>query len=205
MITALSMISQRNMIRSQHFVSIEFDVIGMVIIENQKQCRNRVKKIQMQMAALLGLHESLLEVIRPVPIRKGLKVHINIYISYTKAIDMNIERDINEAHRNREITEIIQKSWKLSANPTISNVKYTRHESKEGEKNAVFIGIINKISQINRKANHQVVVSEIAMSSVDVIDKDNDDDSDDSQSIEDMYDEGIDGNAQLVPFTTPDV
>ena len=121
-ITALSMISQRNIINSRHFVSIEFDVIGLITRENKQRCKNRVQIIQMEMATLIGLDESLLEVTRPSATKKGLKVHINIYINHLKSIDMDIEKDINEANYKGEIAKIIKTAWELSSNPEISNL-----------------------------------------------------------------------------------
>ena len=176
------MISQRNIITTQHFVSIEFDVIGMITAKNKKQCRNRVKTITMEMATILGLHESLFEVIRPAPIKKGLMVHINIYINYTKEIDMNIERDINEAQKKGEISEIIKKAWKLSTYPTISNIKYIRQESQERTNTLVFGRTISTISQMKKKVNDENV-SEIVMTPVGVISEDN---NDNDGSIEDI-------------------
>ena len=204
-ITALSMISQRNIINSQHFVSIEFDIVGGITRENKQRCKNRVKIIQMEMATLMGLNETLLEVTRPSPTKKGLKVHINIYINHVKSIDMNIEQDINAAQNRGEIGEIIKTAWELSLNPEISNIKYKKHESKEMRDNMVFIGMMNTISKMNHPNQHSVH-SEIAMGRIDV----DGDMENTEESNEDLYDqdhdefEGMDEkNTELPPLIPP--
>ena len=135
--TGLTMISQRKIARGRDYVSIEFDVTGASLIAKKKSCKLRVKGIRNGISSLLGIDESLLEVTKPMTIKKGLRVTTNIYINNTKAIDMSIEKDMNEAQQSGELAEIIKEAWDLSAIPNVSEVKYIIHESKERKKNRV--------------------------------------------------------------------
>ena len=174
------MASQKNIVRSQDFVTVEFDVLGRSIMANKQKCKNRVIAIQNSIAGLLGLDESLLEVMRPVTIKKGLKVRINIYINNATAIDMNIDKDIHEAEQSGEIAEIVKSAWDLDEVPTVLNVKYDKHESEERQQNAVFIGILRRISSLRVK--QQQVKEEIAMNK----DKNNGDDGSERDHLNEM-------------------
>ena len=131
------MISQRKIARVRDYVSIEFDVTGASLIAKKKSCKLRVKGIRNGISSLLGIDESLLEVTKPMTIKKGLKVTTNIYINNTKAIDMSIEKDMNDAQQSGELAEIIKEAWRLSAIPAVSKVEYMMHESKDRKKNTV--------------------------------------------------------------------
>ena len=145
--TVLSSLSQQKIANSRDFVSIEFDVTGSSVVLNKNKCRNRVKFIKSAIASLLGLEETLLEILRPTTIKKGLKLIIHIYINNAKAVAMSIEKDMNEAQRKGEIQEIIKTAWKFDGVPTVSKVKYMMHESTERRENTVFIGMIKRISK----------------------------------------------------------
>ena len=147
-ISIAALASQGHIIRNQDFVSIEFEITGNSIMTNKKKCKNRVKAIKNSIASLLGLDESLLEIIRPTTIKKGLKVRIYVYINHTKAIDMNIERDINKAQKSGEIASIVQTAWNLKEFPNITNVECIKHASLERQENTVVIGRMKKSNQM---------------------------------------------------------
>ena len=163
-VTVLSMLFQRKIVRSRDFVSIEFD-IAIPRTTNRKRCKNKVKSIQNEIGILLGLEEDLVEVMRPSIIKKGFRICINIYISNAKAIDMSIEREMNDANNKGEIAEIIKTAWNLTSDPLISNINYTKHDSKEREENTVFIQMIKRISKMKLNVSQQKIGMELAMSS----------------------------------------
>ena len=167
-ITGLAMLSQRKIIQSRDFVSIEFDITGPSIMANKKSCKNRVKSIQNAIASLVGLDEELIEIIRPTTIKQGLKLSINMYINNTKAIDMNIEKDINEANETGNLQGIIKDAWNLSSDPMITNIKYEKHASKERQDRTVSLGVVKTNS------DHQIATA-IKVSSISDIEQDNQD------------------------------
>ena len=137
-ITALSSGSQRSLMKAREYVSIEMNVKSASVLENKKKCKNQVKSIQNGIASLLGLEETLVEVIRPVTIKDGLRLHIDIYGYQTKLKDKGIGEKIQETNAIDDIAQIIKSSWMLSSDPAISNVKFGIHESKQSGGNTVY-------------------------------------------------------------------
>eukprot|EP01084_Bolivina_argentea_P320526 556154_1 len=138
-ISVLSMVSQRNIIRSRDYVCVAFDVTGPMIVNNMNKCRNRVSKLQIQLASLLGVQRGLVEITRPEAIKKGVRVRANIFVNNAKAIDMNIEKEMNQSNQSGELAEMVQISWELSKVPLIGTVKYSKYESKERRENKIII------------------------------------------------------------------
>ena len=129
-ISTMSMISQRNISKSRDYISVELDVKGNVIITNMKKCRNEKCELELQISSLLGINKNLVEVTRPQQIQKGLRIKINLKINYVKSIDMNIERDLNDAKQTGELAEILKASWRLNQVPMISTIKCNKYDSK---------------------------------------------------------------------------
>ena len=147
-ISILSMISKRNIIRSRDYVSVEFDIKGAAIISNINECQNRKNKLQIRIASLIGIDRSLIEMVRPKQIKHGLKIKINFHINNTRAIDMNIEKDIKNSKISGELANIMQESWSLSSIPTIENLTYSKYESKERRNNTELI-TVQSVSNYN--------------------------------------------------------
>ena len=164
-VSILSMISQRSIARSRDYVSIEFDAKGSNIISNMSQCHNRKHGLQTQMASLLGIQRNLIEVIRPRQVQQGLHVTINLYINNARAIDMNIEKEINKYKSSGQLANIMKESWNLSSPPMIENVKYTKHESKERRDGTELIQIQSaSMHNINAAQGHSQQKSDAAIS-----------------------------------------
>ena len=135
LITALSIVSQRDILQSQDYLSIEFDVTGGM--KKIKHHRNRIKPIKAGIASTLGLSNKLLEITRPMPIKNGLRLKINIYVNNINTDNMNIQEDFNLASENGQIIKLIMSGWKLNSNPHLSNIKYMKHESRERQTNTM--------------------------------------------------------------------
>ena len=88
-ICIFSIISQRKIIRSTDYVSIEFDATGLLDV---RQCRNRVEEIRHSLSSSFGLNSNLFDIQRPKQIQHGLKMTINIKIDNVKQIDMNMAK-----------------------------------------------------------------------------------------------------------------
>lgn len=138
-ISTLSMASQRTITKTSEFVSIEFDVKGQPIVSNLKKCKNRRRELQSQISILLGVNKNLVEITKPQQIQKGLRVNINLKVNNVKSIDMNIEQQIKSAKESGELAGILKASWKLNGVPSVSDVDYMKHDSKERQKNMVMI------------------------------------------------------------------
>ena len=144
-ISILSMISTRNILRNTDYVSIEFDVTGLIDTKNH---RNRVKKIKSGFATSFGINSHLFDIARPIQIKHGLRININIKLNITKQIDMNIEKMVNDMNESGELEEILKYAWSLTKSPNISNINVTQHESKERRLNTIDIVVKHKSEDI---------------------------------------------------------
>ena len=126
---------------TQDHYCVEFDIKGATIGANIRRCKHNVKKIRNEICTILGLHENLVEIIRPKQIPNGIKMHINIYINNAKAIDLNCENMITDANNSGQLPKAIKAAWSLSEMPVISNIKYVKYASNERKKNAVNIRV----------------------------------------------------------------
>ena len=72
-------------------------------MSNITRCQYRKCELQTRIASLVGVDRDLIEILRPKQIKQGLKIRINFHISITRAIDMNIEKDINNAKISGEL------------------------------------------------------------------------------------------------------
>ena len=149
----MTMISQQNIVHTRDYVAIEFDVTSEEITDKLVQCRNNVNKTQFELSLLLSINKNLIEMIRPKPIKGGLRIQFNIYINNTKSIDMNLERKMNEAQNNGELSELIKKGWDLKEGPFIGNIHYEQKQSKHRQDHMVVINFIKNISKRGSKMN----------------------------------------------------
>lgn len=140
-VTVFSLISQRSIIRSRDYVSISMDITGSMVVSNLTPCQNRKIKLQSQIGALMGLDRELIEIERPTQIKQGLRLQINFHINNTRAIDMNLEREMKAAQQSGQLAEILKNSWKLPSVPLVSNIKYQKHESKKRRKHTAVITV----------------------------------------------------------------
>ena len=138
-IAIISIRSAKQLIQSQDYYSIEFDITGPSIAADFRKHRNNVKKIRYQVSGILGLHENLVEIVRPTQIANGLKIHINLYINRTTSIDKNPKQMIMKANDSEQLPNSIKNTWELSEVPTISNIVYEEHICKDRANNTVNI------------------------------------------------------------------
>ena len=110
----------------------------------------------------------MVEIIKPKQIKQGLRLRIDFHINNVKAIDMNIERDINEAKASGDLANIMEVSWKLSSAPIIENIQCQRYESQQRRDNTEVINIRSvSMSSVDGNAmdvnqiNRQIVMNKI--------------------------------------------
>ena len=151
LITALSIVSQRDILQSQDYLSIEFDVTGPM--KKVKHCRNRIKSIKAGIASILGLSDRVLEITRPMPIKNGLRIKINIYVNNIKTDNTSIEQDFNQASQNGQIIKLIMSGWKLNSSPHLSNIKYMKHKSRQRQQKSVTPDTQIELHSMNNNQN----------------------------------------------------
>ena len=161
MISILSMITQKNIVRSRDHVSIELDVTGAIITTNLSKCKNRSRKIKSGIAGLLGINANLVEILRPKQIQNGLKLHINVLVSNSTSIDMNISELLQKAKESGVLVETVREAWSLNSVPMIGNVKVNQFASKQRRDGEVVIKAM--LQPIDSGSNNIDVHNDIAM------------------------------------------
>ena len=162
-ISIIAACTAKKLVSSQDYYSIEFQVTGASISSNFRKHRNNVKQIRYEICGILGLHENLVEVTRPKQIPNGMKLHVNIYIAKTQAIDLNPEKKIGDANDSGQLSKVIKDAWNLSQVPTVSNIKYQQHESKNRVKNSVNIRVQSVSQNTENNTKMQQKINSIEM------------------------------------------
>ena len=151
----VSMITEKQILNSQGYAMVEFDVTGPTIAANTHQFRNKTKQIRNEISNKLGLHERLIEIIKPKKIPDGLRFTINIHLNRISARDKDYQKLLNEAQKNGSLGGIFQNSWNLTDKPNVSNIEFKVNESKSWIKGVVPILMDNQ-SPISKEQNNEI-------------------------------------------------
>eukprot|EP01083_Nonionella_stella_P258645 883789_1 len=122
--------SRKNVLDSQDYVSIQFDVKGHDVCANITKCKKRVNQIKECLSGVLGIEKSLIEITKPSQIPHGLLIKINIFVNYVKAVDTNWKGILNDAAHSGQIGQIFKESWNLSTSPSITKIQYKINQRK---------------------------------------------------------------------------
>ena len=154
----MSIITRKSVLRTAGYYQIRVDVTE---IKNVKRCKNLVKDIRDGLAVSFGLDQSLIEISRPSPIPKGLRLSITIRMNNVKQIDMNVIKMMQEMNDSGELAEILRTAWTLTKSPMISNIKSEYIQSQHMQDNEVVIksASVSRSPSINE---HQVQMSPIS-------------------------------------------
>eukprot|EP01084_Bolivina_argentea_P286052 490640_1 len=131
--------SRKNVLDSQDYVSIQFDVKGHAVCSNITKCKKRVNQIKECLSGVLGIEKSLIEITKPSQIPHGLLIKINIFVNYVKAVDTNWKGILNDAAHSGQVGQIFKESWNLSTSPSITNIQYKINQRK----NTIYIKVIS--------------------------------------------------------------
>merc|ERR1719295_2511843 len=151
----LTFCTQREIAKTTGWVRVQFDVtlpVGSSLNLRRNRYRNRIRKIKEEFAAILEIDKSLIEIARPFPIRRGLRLDMNIYVNHTKAIDMGIESVLEKYANCGELAMVIKDAWNLTVIPHISSFEVHRIASKERRKHAVQLSALEIMKRATSKS-----------------------------------------------------
>ena len=126
LIIGVSWVIARNSLQAQEYYSMEFEVTEPSISSNAKKYRTNIKTIKYEICKILSADEKSVEITRPIEIKDGLRLHINLFNLYGNKIDtkdLDPEKTIMNAHDSGELRDIIKNAWGLPTVPVISNFK----------------------------------------------------------------------------------
>ena len=193
MVTTISIMTTKEILDSQGYAVVKFDVTGSVS-QRCDECRNKTKKIGILLSNSLGLDKGLLEVQRPRKIPNGLQMILEIHLNHIKSRNIDYEKKLIGLYKNGELAEMLKTSWDLQIMPTISSFEFKVEESRNRQKGAVTIKV-NSVDTTDKFPENIGTLPE--QPTVNTVNRTpgegNNDDDDDAESASDdvMYINGI--------------
>eukprot|EP01083_Nonionella_stella_P152421 488508_1 len=126
LISGLSMFTQQKLSETVGYVAISMKITGHAVASetNRRKCKTLKRVLAQELAALVGVHESAVEVIKPVQIKQGFALNVHFYFSSDSAKPMVEYRKIlSDANETYALQELFVESWKLSAKPDIGDIE----------------------------------------------------------------------------------
>eukprot|EP01083_Nonionella_stella_P102330 291004_1 len=136
-VTALTICTQRTLIRNQQFAKISFNVCCK---EMKPSVSTKINGVKTRIGLLLGINHKLIEIPRAKlgGVAHGLKLNIYLFINDIDSKDLDYKTIIREALRNGQLMEIIREEWELTLQmqASISNLQFEDIKSRIQEKNS---------------------------------------------------------------------
>lgn len=130
LVSVLSMVMEKQISQSQGYVAVTMRVTGNAVVSNAKKCKTLKKELSDQLALFVGVHSSVVEVIRPIPIKQGFEVNINFYFGDSNETHIEYFKVLTDGQNSGELQTLFKESWKLSEVPIIDHLKHTVVQSK---------------------------------------------------------------------------
>merc|ERR1712087_494526 len=132
---------QRDTVWRTGYVAIEILVKDKDITSAHSR---KIMGIQKGVSALLVIQPSLVEVLRPTLGVQGMIVRLNVAVSHTRSVEMNIDNLIRDAVLNGHMAEMIHGAWNLQNMPLVEVLRVERHESKQRRQGGVQLEVVKQ-------------------------------------------------------------
>ena len=199
MVTIISMKTTKQILDSQGYAVVKFDVTGSVT-NKLDECRNETRRIGSRISDALGLDKDLIEIQRPKKIPNGLQMILEIHLNHIQSRDIDYEETLTDLYQNGTLSEILRASWDLQIKPEITSFEFKVHESKNRQRRLVTIqansNSVHEFPQNIGTLPPQPIVSDI---DADIVTNGFDDDNDDESSSHNV----VDTNGMLIDGETP--
>merc|ERR1712154_153868 len=129
-VTVLSMIMEKSLIKTQQYSLIEIDVCGTMISAKAEQLRRRVYKMKHAISGLIGIEESLLEMLKVETIPNGLRLRMYLYVGN----ENNYSDLLDDAKLSGQLAKLVFDAWDLKKMPQITKVRCSDHNTAEMQK-----------------------------------------------------------------------
>eukprot|EP01083_Nonionella_stella_P084250 233167_1 len=128
--SVMSMVIQKRISVSQGYVSVSMKITGSTIQSNANNCKTMRYVLEERLALLVGVHKSVVQVIKPTQIQQGFTLTVNFNFNDVTKTPVPFHKILMEAEESGELQKIVQQSWKLTDEPMISDITYTLNKSK---------------------------------------------------------------------------
>eukprot|EP01083_Nonionella_stella_P014660 41166_1 len=125
LISVLSMLTERNIAQTQGYVSISMKITGHAVTSgsNPKRCKTLKRVLTEQLALLVGVHSSLVEVLKPSHIQQGFELNANFYFGDVNKTRVDYHKILLTACDTHQLQEVFVQSWGLSGQPDIYDMR----------------------------------------------------------------------------------
>eukprot|EP01084_Bolivina_argentea_P053135 97558_1 len=114
-----AMCAQKNILEVEQYTQIKYDVIGKSVQDANK---NLVNALRHKIAALLRVDYSLVDIMRPLPVRNGVEITINVMVKNNRSYSMDFGTKMKEVQQSGELAEYMVELWSLLSTPNITNL-----------------------------------------------------------------------------------
>eukprot|EP01084_Bolivina_argentea_P118037 209521_1 len=137
-VSVLSMMMQKSLSHSTGYHHVKMEITGASVTSNAKNCKTLKNKLIKELAKHIGVHHSVVEVVKPTPFHGGFEVRLNIYVGDIETtesfIKSNYGQILEDAQNDGHLQEIFKKGWKLDDKPNIQIVASYEVQSKTQRK-----------------------------------------------------------------------
>eukprot|EP01083_Nonionella_stella_P084061 232584_1 len=129
--TIVSSQTTKHLLNTQGHGTISLNVTGpMFGANNITKCRRQTNKIRQQMAALLGIDESLVEIPKPQETHGGIRLDFMFRVNNRRSTELDGRNKIHDPDANGVIAAFIKDAWQFNALPNTEVVKYKHNQPK---------------------------------------------------------------------------
>eukprot|EP01083_Nonionella_stella_P279984 952297_1 len=129
LISVLSMLTERNIAQSQGYAAISIKLTGRAITSSSKNCKTLKRVLTEQLALLVGVDPSVVEVLKPTHIKQGFHLNVNFYFDDVNKPWIDYHQILLSASTTQQLQEVFRQSWQLPTKPDIHDIRVTIIES----------------------------------------------------------------------------
>eukprot|EP01083_Nonionella_stella_P175678 612539_1 len=123
-VSVFSWRTQKKISLTDRYVAISMKITGPAITSKITNCKTMKRVLAKKLAVLIGVHVSVIEVIKPTQIKQG--VALNIHFSFSSESGnkrKDYHQELIEANKTEALQELFKESWDLSAKPDIHDIE----------------------------------------------------------------------------------
>jgi len=193
LITALSMLNHRKILRNEEYIVLSFDVTSKELFNKRETLRHQTLKIRNTVGNCINCDKNTMDVLPMLNIQDGLRIGFRIqaetFLNHNNVngeqlhslhiIKETIFQKLNASIENRNLNEGIKDTWKLKKSVIIGNISIYEEMSKE---RSIKDSMKNSMKLTNELNDKQQNIHAVQMSGMSQI-KSNDDDTENDDLV----------------------
>eukprot|EP01084_Bolivina_argentea_P129617 228907_1 len=133
-VSILSMSMQKGLSQSEGHVGITIQVTGTSVMSKIKHCKISKKKLDKHLASIVCVHNSRVQVIKPIRIKQGLELNVNFYFLDVNKKPIDYYQILMDAQKSGDLQTAFKQGWNLDNEPTVDIISQVSVQSKKERK-----------------------------------------------------------------------